>query len=524
MVILATGITLLLLASALFKRALIPHRIGTTPHCRRCNYNLSGLTPDPSTHCPECGLPLSSANIVHGERPRRRLPLAFAVLLGVAGLVLVTLPLYNPFRAVNWYAYKPTFWLLSDLESGDADVRSRAWTEIFARHLSDNGRARFDALLVRLYTARSDKLPPNAPDYLLTRFRHLTPEAQSAIFERLLPDLTAPPYTYPNDSAVRIARLESANDLSSAQHARLTKTALAAQAHGKKYVALDYLLNYLGRRELAGQLTPEQREAFFLATFKPVLDVRPTVLVGDDIPYYVHTTGRGPQDLGWSLLRPTRGQVDQLPPVPLHGGSYGNWTGGDGVMNHLPGTGAPGKHTVRITFEITAGAGKDRPGHSPDPPRWSHEFTLTRTLDVLPPGTDDLTWIDEPALAGPIRRALKPEEHAHVSGKAPYQFSMGLGIINSPANLAFDVIARDSSGKEYPLSNCTAFSDQVEGMGLYARSFPPGPNVGHVDLIFRSSERAMRNTSDLYEAWRGEIVLPNIAVTPEPPAPSTPPR
>src|SRR5437763_1547906 len=130
MVILPTGITLLLVASALFKRALIPQRIGTTPHCRPCNYNLSGLTPDPSTH------------------------------LG----------------SINGHDYNPSVCPRPDLESSAPDVRSHAWDEFPARgtnqRLSGADPARFDALLVRLYAARSHKLPAAAADSLLDRFRH----------------------------------------------------------------------------------------------------------------------------------------------------------------------------------------------------------------------------------------------------------------------------------------------------------------------------------------------------------------
>ncbi len=45
-----------------------PRRRGTTPHCRRCNYNLTGLDSD---RCPECGTPLTPKTVVIGEGRRR---------------------------------------------------------------------------------------------------------------------------------------------------------------------------------------------------------------------------------------------------------------------------------------------------------------------------------------------------------------------------------------------------------------------------------------------------------------------
>jgi hypothetical protein len=515
--ILATGITLLLIASTLLKRALIPRRIGTTPHCRRCNYNLSGLTADPSAHCPECGLPLSPANIVHGERPRRRLALVTALLLATAGLALTLLPLYAPFRAINWYAYKPTFWLLSDLESSDPGARDHAWTEITARdanhRLSDGARARFDALLIRLYTARSDKLPPAAPDYLLDRFRHLTPDAQTAIFHRLLPDLVAPRYTFPTDSAERMARLEASHDLSPEQIAELTETALAAQPGRNPPVALDYLVDYLARRELAGQLTPEQREQFFLACFNPTLEVRPTMPAGEDVPYRISFAGRGPRNHGWARVSLLTAQVDDRPPARLGGSMSGGYPGDASIGSALH-IDRPGKHTVKVTIELAAFDGKYPANTDKGVPRWSRRLTQTARVEILPPGAVDVSWIDDPALADPIHRSLSPQ-NVRASSDPLNAFGMTVRINAPPANLAFEILARDAAGKEHPLGQITAYAGINNNVGINAHPFPPGPGVGHIDLIFRSSEKVMKSTPDLYQAWRGEIMLPDIPVTPE---------
>src|SRR5687768_17277287 len=59
----------LLLGLVLVKLAYFPRRRGNTPHCRKCNYTLTGLS---SERCPECGQPLDdNVAVVHGERPRR---------------------------------------------------------------------------------------------------------------------------------------------------------------------------------------------------------------------------------------------------------------------------------------------------------------------------------------------------------------------------------------------------------------------------------------------------------------------
>jgi hypothetical protein len=90
-------------------------RRGETPHCRRCDYALTGLaSPE---RCPECGAVLGAKRAVaHGERYRRR-GLAWA---GVALLLLggtpVTLLLVGRARNYDWYRWRPTAWVLNDLQ------------------------------------------------------------------------------------------------------------------------------------------------------------------------------------------------------------------------------------------------------------------------------------------------------------------------------------------------------------------------------------------------------------------------
>ncbi len=75
--LLAVGILLLRMLSR-------PRRRGTTPHCARCEYNLTGLTSD---RCPECGTEMIPANIVYGEKIRR--PWLAVTAVGVAVIVMV---------------------------------------------------------------------------------------------------------------------------------------------------------------------------------------------------------------------------------------------------------------------------------------------------------------------------------------------------------------------------------------------------------------------------------------------------
>jgi hypothetical protein len=105
-------------------------RVGDAPHCRNCNYLLHGLS---SERCPECGSALSSAAIVHGE-PRRRWKSFFAgwLVLLLAGVLVFTDGI-SQLQSVDWYHYKPTYFVLRDLNSGRAPDQQKAWTELMRR-------------------------------------------------------------------------------------------------------------------------------------------------------------------------------------------------------------------------------------------------------------------------------------------------------------------------------------------------------------------------------------------------------
>lgn len=109
------------------RRGLWPRRRGSTPYCAGCGYNLTMLTSD---RCPECGADTTPAGaIVTGER-RRRLGL---ILLGVGCLLVAVSPVVNSLLGVDWYQYKPTIWVLKDLESSNGTLSQKAWDEIERR-------------------------------------------------------------------------------------------------------------------------------------------------------------------------------------------------------------------------------------------------------------------------------------------------------------------------------------------------------------------------------------------------------
>jgi len=110
----------------LVKWGLWPRRRGTTPYCRACGYNLTGLT---SEQCPECGHALAGGNVVYGRRHRR----AFLAVLGILCVVLSVARLTISIQRVDWYQLKPTAWLIDDLQSASSWEASRAWRVLSRR-------------------------------------------------------------------------------------------------------------------------------------------------------------------------------------------------------------------------------------------------------------------------------------------------------------------------------------------------------------------------------------------------------
>jgi len=111
-----------------------PQRLGSTPFCRRCGYNLTGLS---GSRCPECGADVTQPGaVLVGERVVRRGRVAVglaALLLAMAGGTAIGI---GAARGVDWYKLKPTFLVLVDLNSGQSSRAWRAFSELQRRYLA----------------------------------------------------------------------------------------------------------------------------------------------------------------------------------------------------------------------------------------------------------------------------------------------------------------------------------------------------------------------------------------------------
>ena len=90
---------------------------------------------------------------------RRRRPGLLAI--GIGCLVLPAAILLTPLRSIDWYQFKPTTFVLSDLQSNNTRLASIAWKEIDRRikrnSLSDTQKASLISLCLKEQAAANQR-------------------------------------------------------------------------------------------------------------------------------------------------------------------------------------------------------------------------------------------------------------------------------------------------------------------------------------------------------------------------------
>lgn len=175
----------------LLKFGWFPRRRGDEPRCRRCGYD---LTANQSGQCPECGADVSKPkNVVHGVR-RRRMVLAalgsFALLLAI---VCLTPQARRAIASVDWYAWRPTNWVIADLRSTASPVDGlRAIVELERRRaenkLSDEQKRRIVESLLAALADGIAAVPNEFVEYLTRRANagELTDEQLGRFFRGII--------------------------------------------------------------------------------------------------------------------------------------------------------------------------------------------------------------------------------------------------------------------------------------------------------------------------------------------------
>ena len=108
----------------------IPHDTGA-PCCRRCGYNLTGLTSD---RCPECGADVTQPKArVIGSRRRAKWFKVIGLLLLIIGLPATLSLSLQCYRRFPWYRFVPTSWVFRNVEGSAVNWKIRGYMELQRR-------------------------------------------------------------------------------------------------------------------------------------------------------------------------------------------------------------------------------------------------------------------------------------------------------------------------------------------------------------------------------------------------------
>lgn len=127
--------TLAIMALAMLFVGLRGRVIDDHPVCRRCRFDLIGLSPE---QCPECGADLGRPRAVRtGNRVRlKRLSWLGVVVLAGAG-ILTGATMWGSARKFNWNTIKPTWLLMTETRFGSSSRAEEAAAELGSRLAAD---------------------------------------------------------------------------------------------------------------------------------------------------------------------------------------------------------------------------------------------------------------------------------------------------------------------------------------------------------------------------------------------------
>jgi len=166
-------------------------RAGEAPHCRKCNFDLSGLgTPE---QCPECGRGLTHSRAIRRGAPRKRRSL---VLAGGAVLFasLVALGWVFASTQTQWNKYKPTFLLFQEARLLGEAASGSAIDELIRRDTVSPLDARALQALIDAALDETETFDSRNPNRWARLVAHagsrdmLTPEQRSRYLEWILAD------------------------------------------------------------------------------------------------------------------------------------------------------------------------------------------------------------------------------------------------------------------------------------------------------------------------------------------------
>lgn len=317
--------------------------------------------------------------------------------------------------------------------------------------------------------------------------------------------------------------------LAPAHRARLIDTALKEQGN---FIAggplRQSMIDFLGLAAGNDWLSESQKKTFIDQLVFVEMKVRPSVTVGNPLPYSVRHRGAAPSGGGWWCNLETVEILLDGKSLQQGGGSSGfSGSGGSGSFGSTvpPRQLGPhlGKRTVTVRQRLRVYPRP--PGNNPTQNLYAERnIDLSAEVDVVANDSSPFKRITDPTVAVAVRAALNPQKFM-LGEHQPGVISGQIYVNKTPAPLAFDVFTR-FNGREYPLGSLSSLANSTTTMSFTGwedrhRSVP-----ATITLVLKPSEAVARRTVDLAEYFDGEIVFDDVPVLRGPKAddPLPPPK
>lgn len=453
-VLLALGAVL---AGADFYRALRGRRLGGAPFCRRCDYNLTGVA---ASQCPECGAALSDPRaIVRGERVRSNgraitSGIILALLLGVliAGGLGV-------FQRASLTRYKPAWWLLADVQSGNGVLETKALDELSRR-------------------VNAGELSSRSSDVLI---------------ELCLTQQTAAKGAGYGPWGQALGALVAAGRLSEPQQARMFQNAVHTE------LSTRALTSAAGPLIVLAKFEPRGPDRVFMTRVRCVgLAIDSAEL---DLGAYPESTDLRPDVVS----------------------DYMGWGGSGSLETSLPIALPAGSHKLSATFEYAihrtavAGMMQIRMATTDDrrAPLLALRKTVETTFEVAPAGEPVVKLVSTPELDKAVTQCVQ------LSGAFYRETEDGAELTTRftmrplpPVGLCFEALAV-IDGQEFDAGRIVAPPKHVGGEQPYetrSTARMPRTDAATITLILRASSNVAGQVMWLDEIWDGELRFENVPV------------
>ena len=143
------SLALFVIGWLLLRRGLRGSRGGDEPYCKKCDYNLTGLT---SQKCPECGAVVTPETVAFGVRQRRPGYVVAGTMLLLVALGIIGPVGYRVARKIDWHAYAYHFYpadtLLRRVKSDDRRATDELYRRVQNTSLTEKQKSQFYEELV----------------------------------------------------------------------------------------------------------------------------------------------------------------------------------------------------------------------------------------------------------------------------------------------------------------------------------------------------------------------------------------